>query len=58
MSCNAIGWIEHLGVMRGLVEDQDKLSPDRKQHLMDDRTLLMQAYLANARAQQDGAHVS
>ena len=57
VGCNAIGWTEHVGVMRGLVEGQVKLSPDWKQRLMDDPTLLMQAYLANAQAQQDRAHV-
>ncbi len=57
VGCNAIGWTEHVGVMRGLVEGQVKLSPDWKQRLMDDPTLLMEAYLANAQAQQDRAHV-
>ena len=57
VGCNAIGWTEHVGVMRGLVEGQVKLSPDWKQRLMDDPTLLMEAYLANAQAQQDPAHV-
>ena len=58
VGCNAIGWTEHVGVMRGLVEGQVRLSADWKQRLMNDPTLLMAAYLANAQAQQDMAHVS
>ena len=57
VGCNAIGWTEHVGVMRGLVEGQVRLSADWKQRLMQDPTLLMEAYLANAQAQQDMAHV-
>ena len=57
VGCNAIGWTEHVGVMRGLVEGQVRLSADWKQRLMQDPTLLMAAYLANAQAQQDLAHV-
>lgn len=57
VGCNAVGWTEHVGVMRGLVEGEVRLSADWKQRLMQDPTLLMQAYLANAQAQQDMAHV-
>ena len=57
VGCNAIGWTEHVGVMRGLVEGEVRLSADWKQRLMQDPTLLMQAYLANAQGQQDMAHV-
>ena len=57
VGCNAIGWTEHVGVMRGLVEGEVRLSADWKQRLMQDPTLLMEAYLANAQAQQDMAHV-
>jgi NAD(P)H-nitrite reductase large subunit len=57
IGCNAIGWTDHVGVMRGLVEGEVKLSADWKQRLMQDPTLLMEAYLANAQAQQDVAHV-
>jgi len=57
VGCNAIGWTEHVGVMRGLVEGEVRLSADWKQRLMQDPTLLMAAYLANAQAQQDMAHV-
>ena len=48
---------EHVGVMRGLVEGQVKLSADWKQRLLDDPTQLMAAYLANAQAQEQMAHV-
>ena len=57
VGCNAVGWTEHVGVMRGLVEGQVELSADWKQRLMADPTLLMEAYLANAQAQQEMAHV-
>ncbi|MES2719153.1 MAG: FAD-dependent oxidoreductase [Pseudomonadota bacterium] len=57
IGCNSVGWTAHVGVMRGLVEGQVKLSPEWKQRLMDDPTLLMEAYLANAQAQQDMALV-
>jgi len=51
VGCNSVGWTEHVGVMRGLVEGQVKLSAEWKQRLLDDPTLLMEAYLANAQAQ-------
>ena len=57
VGCNAVGWTDHVGVMRGLVEGQVVLSDDWKQRLMADPTLLMEAYLANAQAQQEVAHV-
>ena len=57
IGCNAIGWTEHVGVMRGLVEGEVRLSAEWKQRLLDDPTLLMEAYLANAQAQQDMAHL-
>src|SRR3990167_588748 len=57
VGCNAIGWTEHVGVMRGLVEGEVRLSPEWKQRLMNDPTLLMEAYLANAQGQQAMAHV-
>jgi NAD(P)H-nitrite reductase large subunit len=53
VGCNAIGWTEHVGVMRGLVEGAVKLGP-WKDKLMADPTLLMEAYLDAAQAQ--GAH--
>ena len=57
VGCNAIGWTEHVGVMRGLVEGQVRLAGDWKQRLLADPTLLMEAYLANAQGQQAMAHV-
>ncbi len=57
IGCNAIGWTNHVGVMRGLVEGEVVLSPEWKQRLMADPTLLMEAYLANAQAQEEMAHM-
>jgi len=56
VGCNAIGWTEHVGVMRGLVEGQVSLG-EWKDKLLADPTLLMQAYLARAQAQAEHAHV-
>ncbi|MDD5334094.1 MAG: FAD-dependent oxidoreductase [Rhodoferax sp.] len=50
VGCNAVGWTEHVGVMRGLVEGQVKLGA-WKDTLMNDPTRLMQAYLASAQGQ-------
>ena len=57
VGCNSVGWTEHVGVMRGLVEGQVRLSADWLQRLKADPTLLVEAYLANAQAQQTMAHV-
>jgi NAD(P)H-nitrite reductase large subunit len=56
VGCNAIGWTEHVGVMRGLVEGQVSLG-DWKDRLLADPTLLMEAYLARAQGQDQHAHV-
>jgi NADPH-dependent 2,4-dienoyl-CoA reductase/sulfur reductase-like enzyme len=56
VGCNSIGWTEHVGVMRGLVEGQVKLG-DWKDRLLADPTLLMEAYLASAQAQSQRALV-
>ena len=56
VGCNSIGWTEHVGVMRGLVEGQVRLG-EWKQRLIDDPTLLMAAYLATAQAQESKALV-
>lgn len=56
VGCNAIGWTEHVGVMRGLVEGQVCLG-DWKDKLLADPTLLMEAYLACAQAQHEHALV-
>jgi NADPH-dependent 2,4-dienoyl-CoA reductase/sulfur reductase-like enzyme len=50
IGCNAVGWTEHVGAMRGLVEGQVALG-EWKQRLIEDPTLLMNAYLATAQAQ-------
>jgi NADPH-dependent 2,4-dienoyl-CoA reductase/sulfur reductase-like enzyme len=50
IGCNSIGWTEHVGVMRGLVEGQVHLGA-WKDKLLDDPTQLMPAYLACAQAQ-------
>lgn len=50
VGCNSIGWTEHVGVMRGLVEGQVRLGA-WKDKLMADPTLLMEAYIACAQGQ-------
>jgi NAD(P)H-nitrite reductase large subunit len=50
VGCNSVGWTEHVGVMRGLVEGQVKLGA-WKETLKADPTKLMEAYLASAQAQ-------
>jgi NAD(P)H-nitrite reductase large subunit len=55
VGCNAIGWTQHVGVMRGLVEGQVPLG-EWQDKLLADPTLLMEAYLARAQAQD--AHAS
>ena len=52
VGCNSVGWTEHVGVMRGLVEGQVKLGA-WKDILKNDPTQLMPAYLATAQAQSD-----
>ena len=56
VGCNSIGWTDHVGVMRGLVEGQVRLGP-WKDTLLKDPTQLMEAYLARAQAQDVHAHV-
>jgi hypothetical protein len=51
VGCNSVGWTEHVGVMRGLVEGQVSLGP-WKERLLADPTRLMEAYLARAQAQE------
>jgi NAD(P)H-nitrite reductase large subunit len=57
VGCNSVGWTEHVGAMRGLVEGQVKLGTEWKQRLLKDPTQLMAAYLANAQAQEQKALV-
>ncbi len=57
VGCNSVGWTEHVGAMRGLVEGQVKLGTEWKQRLINDPTQLMAAYLATAQAQEHKALV-
>jgi NAD(P)H-nitrite reductase large subunit len=50
VGCNSVGWTDHVGVLRGLVEGQVKLG-EWKDRLKEDPTRLMEAYLASAQAQ-------
>ena len=50
VGCNSVGWTDHVGVMRGLVEGRVPLG-GWKDRLMADPTQLMHAYLASAQAQ-------
>ncbi len=50
VGCNSVGWTEHVGVMRGLVEGQVRLG-EWKDKLLQDPTLLVEAYLACAQGQ-------
>jgi NAD(P)H-nitrite reductase large subunit len=52
VGCNSVGWTQHVGVMRGLVEGQVKLG-DWKDTLLKEPTRLMEAYLACAQGQND-----
>ena len=54
VGCNSVGWTEHVGVMRGLVEGQVSLG-EWKERLLADPTLLMEAYLARAQSQEHWA---
>jgi len=56
IGCNAIGFYDHVGVMRGLVEGKVRLSPEWKARLLADPTQLKSAYLACAQDQQARAH--
>ncbi len=53
---NSVGWTDHVGAMRGLVEGQIRLGA-WKRRLLDDPTRLMAAYLATAQAQEHKALV-
>ena len=50
VGCNSVGWTDHVGVLRGLVEGHVKLGA-WKDRLKSDPTRLMEAYLATAQAQ-------
>lgn len=51
VGCNSIGWTDHVGVMRGLVEGRIRLGEWREK-LIEDPTLLTAAYIAQAQAQE------
>jgi NAD(P)H-nitrite reductase large subunit len=57
IGCNSVGWTDHVGVMRGLVEGQVKLGR-WKDALLQDPTQLMAAYLAAAQGQAERGHVA
>ena len=50
VGCNSVGWTQHVGAMRGLVEGQVHLG-EWKDKLKQDPTQLMAAYLACAQGQ-------
>jgi NAD(P)H-nitrite reductase large subunit len=50
VGCNSVGWTDHVGVMRGLVEGQVHLGA-WKEALKKDPTRLMEAYLGAAQGQ-------
>jgi NADPH-dependent 2,4-dienoyl-CoA reductase/sulfur reductase-like enzyme len=50
VGCNSIGWTEHVGALRGLVEGKVHLG-EWKETLKADPTKLAQAYIASAQAQ-------
>ena len=51
VGCNSVGWTEHVGAMRGLVEGQIRMG-DWKDKLKKDPTQLMAAYIATAQGQE------
>jgi NAD(P)H-nitrite reductase large subunit len=53
VGCNCVGWTQHVGAMRGLVEGQIKLGA-WKDILKNDPTRLADAYLARRRGMQTG----
>jgi NAD(P)H-nitrite reductase large subunit len=57
VGCNSVGWTEHIGAMRGLVEGQIKLG-DWKGKLKADPTQLMAAYIATAQGQNEWSGVA
>jgi NAD(P)H-nitrite reductase large subunit len=50
VGANAIGWTQHVGVLRGLVEGQVKLG-EWKRKLLEDPTRIVEAYLGAAQGQ-------
>jgi hypothetical protein len=56
VGCNSVGWTDHVGVMRGLVDGKVPLGA-WKDKLLSDPTQLMAAYLDSAQAQSAHAHL-
>jgi NAD(P)H-nitrite reductase large subunit len=52
VGCNSVGWTDHVGAMRGLVEGQIRLG-SWKEKLKKDPTQLMAAYISSAQAQNE-----
>ncbi|WP_334134280.1 NAD(P)/FAD-dependent oxidoreductase [Tepidimonas sp.] len=50
VGCNSVGWTQHLGALRGLVEGRVRLGP-WKERLLHDPTQFMAAYVDCAQAQ-------
>jgi NADPH-dependent 2,4-dienoyl-CoA reductase/sulfur reductase-like enzyme len=50
IGCNSVGWTDHVGVMRGLVEGKVHLG-EWKDVLLEDPTQLVPAYIATAQSQ-------
>ncbi len=57
VGCNSVGWTDHVGVMRGLVEGRVRLTTEWRDKLMADPTKIMEAYLACAQGQNERALV-
>jgi NADPH-dependent 2,4-dienoyl-CoA reductase/sulfur reductase-like enzyme len=57
VGCNSVGWTDHVGVMRGLVEGHVNLGREWRDRLLADPTRLMAAYLARAQGQDERALV-
>jgi hypothetical protein len=52
VGCNSVGWTDHVGAMRGLVEGQIHMG-EWKDKLKKDPTQLMAAYIATAQGQNE-----
>ncbi|HEU4459379.1 MAG TPA: FAD-dependent oxidoreductase [Methylibium sp.] len=57
VGCNSIGWTEHVGVMRGLVEGRVRLG-EWRDRLKADPTRLTEAYIAQGQAQSHWAQTA
>jgi len=57
VGCNSIGWTEHVGVMRGLVEGRVRLG-EWRETLIADPTKLAEAYIAQGQSQAQWAQTA